>query len=240
MFGTRYNIEPFYFSSALNKIPSRYQEDVQPKEGDRELLIYLPVNIRIDDSSRHNDYTDIFALHDRPCSAILINVGRDTQRVICTDTRYVIYFAMKHLFVTSFQSIECLIHMRHSPSTQVRSPSSTYAAYPNQRLTDGRILMLDEIAIHMVRRPTSSTTLSYHTKADWYATTAQELYKLVRLAGQSVYWRKLFQQSNDPTILLLTVLWHAIYSWDEALSSLYTHMQSLVSDGVHFRRKLEG
>jgi hypothetical protein len=41
MLGTRYNIEPFYFSSSLNKIPSRYQEDVKPNEGDREPLYFL-------------------------------------------------------------------------------------------------------------------------------------------------------------------------------------------------------
>jgi hypothetical protein len=35
IFGTFYNIEPFFFSSSLNKIPSRYQEDVQPNKGDR-------------------------------------------------------------------------------------------------------------------------------------------------------------------------------------------------------------
>jgi hypothetical protein len=87
--------------------------------------------------------------------------------------------------------------------------------------------MLDEMAIHMVRLPTSSTILSYHAKSDRY-TTAQELHKLLRLAGQSVYWRKILQKTSDPTFVLLTILWHAIYSWDEALSSLYTHVQSLV------------
>lgn len=34
MLGTRYNIEPFFFSSSLNWIPSRFQEDIQPKKGD--------------------------------------------------------------------------------------------------------------------------------------------------------------------------------------------------------------
>ena len=30
----RYNVEPFYWSSSLNWIPSRFQADVQPKVGD--------------------------------------------------------------------------------------------------------------------------------------------------------------------------------------------------------------
>jgi len=92
--------------------------------------------------------------------------------------------------------------------------------------------MLDEMAIHMVRLQTNSTIISYHAKADWCTTTAKELHKLLRLAGQSVYWRKILQQTSDPTFVLLTILWHAIYSWDEALSSLYTHVQSLETRAI--------
>jgi hypothetical protein len=99
--------------------------------------------------------------------------------------------------------------------------------------------MLDEMAIHMVRLQTNSTIISYHAKADWYTTTAKELHKLLRLAGQSVYWRKILQQTSDPTFVLLTILWHAIYSWDEALSSLYTHVQSLVRYGHKSERGAE-
>ncbi len=36
-----YNIEPFFFSSSLSWIPSRFQEDVQPGRGDRELISSL-------------------------------------------------------------------------------------------------------------------------------------------------------------------------------------------------------
>ncbi|KAF9239348.1 hypothetical protein BU15DRAFT_88111 [Melanogaster broomeanus] len=41
MLGTRYNIEPFFFSSSANWIPSRYQEDPKPREGDH-ITIVLP------------------------------------------------------------------------------------------------------------------------------------------------------------------------------------------------------
>ncbi|KAH7882413.1 hypothetical protein F5I97DRAFT_1987033 [Phlebopus sp. FC_14] len=41
MLGTKYNIEPFFFSSSTNWIPSRYQEDVQPRKGDH-ITIVLP------------------------------------------------------------------------------------------------------------------------------------------------------------------------------------------------------
>jgi len=39
----RFNIEPFFFSSSLNWIPSRYQEDVRQSQGDRECPP-LPIN----------------------------------------------------------------------------------------------------------------------------------------------------------------------------------------------------
>jgi hypothetical protein len=38
----------------------------------------------------------------------------------------------------------------------------------------------------------------------------------------------MFQVSNDPTFVLLTFLWHAMYAWDEALEILYTHICTLV------------
>ena len=47
--------------------------------------------------------------------------------------------------------------------------------------------------------------------------------------GQSVYWQNIFQRSPDPTFVLLTFIWHAMYAWDEALERLYTYICYLVS-----------
>lgn len=41
MLGTTYNIEPFFFSSSANWIPSRYQEDPKPGQGDH-ITVTLP------------------------------------------------------------------------------------------------------------------------------------------------------------------------------------------------------
>ncbi|KAF8638362.1 hypothetical protein AX16_010509 [Volvariella volvacea WC 439] len=41
MIGTKYKIEPFFFSSALNRIPTRYQEEARQRVGDH-LTIILP------------------------------------------------------------------------------------------------------------------------------------------------------------------------------------------------------
>jgi len=42
-----------------------------------------------------------------------------------------------------------------------------------------------------------------------------------------VYWQKIFQESPDPTFLLLTFVWHAMYAWDQALEDLYAHIGQL-------------
>jgi hypothetical protein len=138
-------------------------------------------------------------------------------------------------FYRIYQSTRSSIPPHISASAQVSFASTTNSFYIHE-VADGRILMLDQTAIHMIRLPTSSTILSFHCEADWRSTTAKEMHKLVRLAGQSVYWRKIFEKSSDPTFVLLAILWHAIYSWDDALASLYTHVQSLVS--VHVYRRL--
>ena len=49
------------------------------------------------------------------------------------------------------------------------------------------------------------------------------------ISGQSVYWQSIFQKTHDPTFVLLTFVWHAMYAWDEALENLYDHICSLVS-----------
>ncbi|KAG6829922.1 hypothetical protein H0H92_002945 [Tricholoma furcatifolium] len=59
---------------------------------------------------------------------------------------------------------------------------------------------------------------------DHPVTTASWLRDRIRYAGQSVYWQTIFQNSPDPTFVLLTFVWHALYAWDEALEHLYNHI----------------
>jgi len=66
--------------------------------------------------------------------------------------------------------------------------------------------------------------ISYHPTKDIPITTARYLHERIRFAGQSVYWQSIFQQSRDPTFVLLTFIWHALYAWDEALEALYNHI----------------
>jgi len=100
------------------------------------------------------------------------------------------------------------------------------------KTTDDRILLLDLLAFHMVRRKDSSTVISYHPTPEWKSTSARYLHSRVRYAGESVYWQSNFRQSQDPTFVLLCMLWYALYAWDEALENLYVHICWLVSYGV--------
>lgn len=84
----------------------------------------------------------------------------------------------------------------------------------------------------MVRKSSaegSSTIITYHPEQAWGRTTAKGMHSRVRLAGESVYWSKIFDRTSDPTLALLTILWHALYLWDQALSTLYDHICWLVS-----------
>ena len=112
-------------------------------------------------------------------------------------------------------------------------------------IVDKRLLVLDLLSVHLVRNINGSTIISYHPTLNIPATTARFLHErirfagafkpiinfhsLIQLPGQSVYWQSMFQKSQDPTLVLLTFIWHAMYAWDEALENLYEHICSLVS-----------
>ena len=44
-----------------------------------------------------------------------------------------------------------------------------------------------------------------------------------------MYWKRIFQTTQDPTFVLLTFIWHTMYAWDDALENLYQHICTLVS-----------
>ncbi|KAF8527527.1 hypothetical protein BU17DRAFT_61662 [Hysterangium stoloniferum] len=86
-------------------------------------------------------------------------------------------------------------------------------------------LVMEMLALHMVRTRESSTIISYHSPHS--TTSAGQLHNRVALAGRSVYWKNIFEKSKDPTIVLLTTLWFAIYAWDESLAMLWDYIGQL-------------
>ncbi|KDQ10147.1 hypothetical protein BOTBODRAFT_190632 [Botryobasidium botryosum FD-172 SS1] len=61
MLGTKYNVEPFFFSSSLNWIPSRYQENAVAKEKD-----HITVTLTFVRSIRQSDLEDPGNLKSKP------------------------------------------------------------------------------------------------------------------------------------------------------------------------------
>jgi hypothetical protein len=87
---------------------------------------------------------------------------------------------------------------------------------------------MDLLAIHMIREEKTSTIISYHPESTRHRTSAKRLHSLMLLVGESVYWQNIFSKSEDPTFLLLAMLWYALYGWDESLESLDNYVTSLV------------
>ena len=62
----RYNIEPFFWSSSLNWIPSRFQEEIQDNVGDREFCSEVLVHwILFWRACRYHNHLDVLTLHVR-------------------------------------------------------------------------------------------------------------------------------------------------------------------------------
>ncbi|KAF8236165.1 hypothetical protein L208DRAFT_1391284 [Tricholoma matsutake] len=183
MLGTRFNIEPFFFSSSLSWIPSRFQEEVQQQKGD-----HITVTL-----------TFIKSMPMQP------------------------YNRRHQGSQASFGSMSTLASQDGTlPDKQMIDTQA-----PLRLRSSNRQLVLDLISVHLIRHIDGSTILSFHPDIDHPVTDAKYMHKRIRFAGQSVYWQKIFRESPDPTFLLLTFMWHAMYAWDEAFEDLYAHICQL-------------
>ncbi|OAX34434.1 hypothetical protein K503DRAFT_774540 [Rhizopogon vinicolor AM-OR11-026] len=181
MLGTRYNIEPFFFTSSINWIPSRYQEAPGHGVGDH-ITITLPF---------------VRTLHRAPLSAPSPTPPEPSH------------------------------------SQKDNAQINTQASFP---MSNGDMLFIDLLAIHMVRDVETSTIISYHPESTWCRTSAKRLHQLMLLVGGSVYWQIIFSKTKDPTFLFLAILWYALYAWDESFELLYNHVSGLESDVLHESR----
>ncbi|KAF7343483.1 hypothetical protein MVEN_01781200 [Mycena venus] len=191
MLGAKYNIEPFFFSSSLGWIPSRYEEEVRPGQGD-----HITITLTF---LRPMDHPE-GSLHTYPSDSSTMTSLPDLQGQVI-DTQAPLFLHSSDIY-----------------------------------------LILDLLAVHLIRSTDGNTIISYHNpEAD--TTSATYLHERIRFAGQSVYWQKIFQQSPDPTFVLLTFIWHAMYAWDESLELLYSHIcyietQVINTSDLHLTREL--
>ncbi|KDQ23159.1 hypothetical protein PLEOSDRAFT_1108796 [Pleurotus ostreatus PC15] len=191
MLGTRYKIEPFFFSSALNWIPTRYQEELRHGQGDHMTLVLKFVSTK-----EILPPQGVVTAPQSPTTTVSASAGRslypdNPAEELVIDTQKPLY---------------------------LRSSSDT------------NIVFQDLLALHVVRSNSGSTILSYHAPpSKWNSTSAKFLCDRISVAGRSVYWQHIFRSSQDPTCVILLMLWHAFYAWDEALEVLYRHICYLES-----------
>ncbi|KAF8997735.1 hypothetical protein BDQ17DRAFT_1544282 [Cyathus striatus] len=181
--GAKYNIEPFFFSSSLNWIPSRYQEDVKPGECD-----HITISV-----------------------TFLRSIVSENQTKIAESSKDALASQM----------------------INTNAPLNITTANVKRQL------IMDFLSVHLIRKKEGSVIISYHPSIkDVKTTTAKYLQERIRFAGQSVYWQNIFRGSTDPTFVLLTFIWHTMYSWDEALEHLYVHICKLETEAITETEKL--
>ncbi|KAF8516401.1 hypothetical protein JB92DRAFT_2810383 [Gautieria morchelliformis] len=194
MLGTKYKVEPFFWTSSVNWIPSRYQEDFREHEGDH--------------------------------ITITLSFPRATKRDAVYSPSQV---ARVNTNISTYSTAQNVPPLEEVINTQKPLPLRS-----DDPTTDD-VLILDHLAMHMLRAKDSSTIISYQPTFYREVTTASSLHSRVYLAGQSVYWNKIFRGSNDPTFVFLTILWYALYAWDQALERLWEHICQLELEVIELR-----
>ncbi|KAG6904868.1 hypothetical protein DXG01_006627, partial [Tephrocybe rancida] len=181
MLGAKYNIEPFYFSSSIGWIPSRYAEEVKLGHSDHITISLTFIRTMRNPTTLPSSSTSSYA-------ASITNRQQHNLTDQAIDTQAPLYIG-----------------------------------------SSDRILFPDLLSLHMVRSHINSTIISYHPDQEHRSTTASSLHSRLHAAGHSVYWNTIFVEHDDPTFVFLSLLWYALYAWDEALEVLYAHICSVES-----------
>ncbi|PPQ75034.1 hypothetical protein CVT26_011932 [Gymnopilus dilepis] len=140
MLGAKYNIEPFFWSSSLNWIPSRFQEEIQPGIGD-----HITITL-----------TFLRSMSDHDAIQLNASFSKSTDTLAKPPTLL---------------------------GTQTIDPHSPLRLHSN-----GRLLVLDLLAVHLIRNVNGSTILSFHPSLDLPTTKADFLHERIRFAGMPFPW----------------------------------------------------
>jgi len=236
-----YTIEPFFFSSSLNWIPSRYQEDVRAEKGDRTLFCVacaLPTIHGLSDIT-----ITLTFLRTMPALPVLppsisrsaTNIANDTSSArrqsshVVPDEHYNLDIVPDEFQTTEVIDTQAPLNLRSGMFVYPFIVPPLHYQCHSIKGDDENTLLLDVLDVHMIRDLDTSTMVFYHPEAEWQMTSARDMQDRFSLIGESVYWQDVFRRTKDPTFLLLAVLWHALYAWDEALEVLYSHICYLVS-----------
>ncbi|THU95318.1 hypothetical protein K435DRAFT_133450 [Dendrothele bispora CBS 962.96] len=215
MLGTKFHIEPFFFSSSLNLIPTQYQEQVQGDHITITLQFIRPIATH---SSKYRADPGINIQGP-------LELRSEPDKVLLPD-------------FLAFHIVRRNANTNSSKTTPV-TPSRTFPRYES---ADGSIL--NEHSYHHQQSSSGSSTsaatrgdvstiISYHRPEPYIMTTAKRLHDRLLTAGHSVYWSHIYKDttpSGDPNFIALTLLWYALYSWDEVYELLFSEVTLLESE----------
>ncbi|KAG7095107.1 hypothetical protein E1B28_005892 [Marasmius oreades] len=221
MLGTRFQIEPFFFSSSLKSIPSRYQEQVQPGKGDH-ITITLSFIRPLSTASREPSILSAtggdgsYASYEQEPAIDIsgpLKLQSTPDKVLVPD-------------LISFH----IIRRRANPS-EYNDPRRANSV---SSITRGPIRRTSTASSLSQVHSTTSTIISYHppSSSGYQATSASTMRMRLLAAGRSVYWSRIFQSTvpvGDPTFVALSMLWYAMYAWDEVIELLLSEVGWLES-----------
>ncbi|KAK0459741.1 uncharacterized protein EV420DRAFT_1269095 [Desarmillaria tabescens] len=196
MLGTRFTIDPFFFSSSLGWIPCRYQEQFLPGRGDHITLTLMFVLTR---PNRVHTSAPTPAPSSYPPSTNTIPQNGDTSYDFSIPSN----FFNEQTIIDTDQPL-----LLQSTNT----------------LLDHDLIGIHAVR-RSIDHPSPSTVITYLPPPTQHGTTtADSLHARIMATGRSVYWTELYRVSADATLLVLAQLWYALYAWDEVLEALTTEV----------------
>ncbi|KAF5391130.1 hypothetical protein D9757_003021 [Collybiopsis confluens] len=223
MLGSKFHIEPFFFTSSVNSIPSRYQEQVRPGQGDHVTLILSFIRSLPSSSSAFPSPNSSFMSND-----VLQSSFQMQAPIIDIEAPLVLQSDPSKLLVLDILSLH-VIRKKYAPSSESESDPTSGATPPLNRQESGQSTFQSPSAGGI------STIISYHSPSQppFSTTSADFLHKRLLSAGRSVYWSNIFSStvpSGDPTFVTLSLLWIALYSWDETMDILLREVAFLEAE----------
>ncbi|KAF5366287.1 hypothetical protein D9758_005795 [Tetrapyrgos nigripes] len=237
MLGTKFHIEPFFFSSSIKCIPSRYQEQVQPGKGDHITMTLRYIRILQDPSTGSTT---------RPSSETKHSSSEDTlgtldpsfytqEEVIDIQGPLRLRSSPGKILLPDLLSFHIVRRNAHSAMTPAAIPDPVPAhSQPGPSRPPAHHRQPSTFSTASRSSSGVSTIISYHrpSSAPYIMTTAKMLHSRLLAAGRSVYWSNIFKDTvpyGDPNFVALSLLWYAMYSWDEVYELLLREVAWLES-----------
>ncbi|KIK67894.1 hypothetical protein GYMLUDRAFT_256709 [Collybiopsis luxurians FD-317 M1] len=108
MLGAKYNIEPFFFSSSLSMIPSRFQEEVRPGKGDHITITLMFLRTVRDPNKHKKDSIDLRSSSVASSSTELNEKRADQLPVINTQAPLLIGKGDKYMLVLDLLAVHLI------------------------------------------------------------------------------------------------------------------------------------